>query len=44
MDNMTRAEKVLRPMVQKHADRMNLQSGEEIKGDDKKNIYLVPEA
>jgi len=44
MDNMTRAEKVLRTTVQKHADRMNLQSGEEIKGDDKKNIYLVPEA
>ena len=44
LNNLDRAEKVLRPLVQKHADRMNLQSKEDIKGGDQKAIYVVPES
>lgn len=44
LSNLDRAEKVLQPLVQKHSDRMNLQSKEDIKGGDQKTIYVVPEA
>ena len=43
-ENFERADKVLQPLVQKHADRMNLVSGEDVKLNDKKSIYIVPEA
>ena len=44
LSNMERATKVLQPLVQKHADRMNLISSEDINSNDRKSIYIVPES
>jgi|GEM_PF-4895787 len=40
-DNFDRASKVLSPSVQKHADRMNYKTTEDIKSFDKGNVYVV---
>jgi RNA binding exosome subunit len=40
-ENLERASKVLVPLVERHADRMNYKKKEDIKTFDSKNVFVV---